>query len=84
MSGIEEEGDTKPSLKARTVAGFIVLVTSLIFFALDELDRYLFGFQIDFSKPAWALLVTAIYFFFGISLPDLLEGRRKRGKNGDN
>ena len=57
-----------PSSRARTIAGFLVLVASLVFFLLDAVSLPLFGVHFDLLKPAWVLLGGAAYFFFGLDI----------------
>ena len=68
------------AFRARTIAGFIVLLTSIGMFLLDAADKWVCSCDIDLQKPAWAFLFLAAYTLLGVNLPALLAGARGRAE----
>lgn len=69
-------------MRWRTLAGFLVLITSLVFFIVDAYAMIVVGSTAGLQRPAWALFAVAVYFFFGVWVPAMLQQRRDNEAGG--
>lgn len=66
-----EHDSDRPPMRWRLIASFIVFGTGVGFLLLDALGKPLFGVEIDLDKQGTALILAALFFWFGFVLPDI-------------
>lgn len=75
MSQERPPQDDRPSLRARTMVGSLIMVT-LVLIVLGQAFGPAFGYDIRFPPSAWPLVAAGIFFWFGLKLNDLGGGKK--------